>query len=229
MKLSVIIPAHNEAATIQQVLTAVFNVPLPGWEREILVVNDASTDATAEILRQLRQSRDFIFLNHQTNLGKGAAIKTALSQATGDYVIIQDADLEYNPKDIPNLLSLIHNREEKLAVFGARGDKQYPERGFHYIIGAKFLTWMADVLFFTALTDLYTCYKLIPTVELKNMQLQASGFEFEAEVACKLRKRGFRLVEVPISYKPRSKQQGKHIGLKDAFLGFWVILKNRVK
>jgi len=159
-------------------------------------------------------------------LGKGAAIQTGLKQASGDYVIIQDADLEYNPEDIPKLLSAISNRTGRpLAVFGKRGYKAYPERGFHYVIGAWLLTAFYNLLYNQNLTDLYTGYKLIPTSIFKDLNIQSKGFEFEAEVACKLAKRGVIIKEVSINYKPRNKEQGKHIRFKDAVKGFWTILK----
>jgi dolichol-phosphate mannosyltransferase len=231
MKLSIIIPAHNEEATISQVLEKVAYINIAPWEKEIIVVNDGSTDNTKHILETLSPERDgrhkMVIVHHEKNLGKGAAIQTGLKQASGDYVIIQDADLEYDPSDIPGLLSFIANPNNNTAIFGKRGYKAYPERGFHYVIGAWLLTNFFNLLFWQKLTDLYTGYKLIPTQIFKELNIKSTGFEFEAEVACKLVKKGVKLIEVPINYKPRNKEQGKHIRFKDALVGFWTTLKLR--
>jgi glycosyltransferase involved in cell wall biosynthesis len=247
MKLSIIIPAHNEEKTIAQVLDKVFKVDLGGWEREVIVVNDGSSDGTRVILKQWASLYDndahcTVVLHHPINLGKGAAIQTGLKQARGDYVIIQDADLEYDPADIPKLLSLIPSStslqlsptsgervNNVVAIFGNRGSKSYPQRGLHYVFGAKLLTWTFNLLFWQNVSDLYVGYKLIPTSIFKELGITSSGFEFEAEVACKLACRGVNIKEVPINYMPRSRKQGKHIGFKDAFLGLKKILELSIK
>lgn len=230
MKLSIIIPVHNEDRTIEKVLEKVMQVDLRKWEREIIVVDDGSTDRTKEILEKFRKSLSknrklLTILHHPENKGKGAAIKTALKKATGDYVIIQDADSEYNPDDIPRLLS---DAKAGIAVFGNRGVRRYPERGFHFVLGAKILTWIVNLLYRRRLYDLYTGYKLIPAKVLKSLDLQSNGFEFEAEVTCKLIKKGVNIVEIPIKYQPRNKEQGKHIGYTDFFKGLLMILKCRM-
>jgi glycosyltransferase involved in cell wall biosynthesis len=227
MKLSIIIPAHNEEKTIETVLGLVEAVDIAPWEKEIIVVNDGSGDGTWQILENLQKLKNFILLNHKKNLGKGAAIKTALEKVSGDFVIIQDADLEYQPADFPALLQALNSGNR--VVFGDRGIKRYPERGFHYVIGAKILTWSVNLLYGARLRDLYTGYKLIPSALIKGLNLQSSGFEFEAEVACKILKQGIQIKEVPINYMPRSKQQGKHIRFKDAVVGLWTIVKFRLK
>ncbi len=240
MRLSIIIPAHNEEVTIRQVLEKVSAVNFGSWEKEIIVVNDGSSDNTGKIIEQWAtlEGNDAHCLHHSTNLGKGAGIKTGLQAASGDYIIIQDADAEYDPADIPSLLSIIENNpsrppltlrggESQVAVFGARGHKAYPERGFHYVVGAWMLTTFFNLLYWQKLTDLYTCYKLIPGKVFKELGIKSTGFEFEAEVACKLALRGIKITEAPIGYKPRNKEQGKHIRLIDALKGFWSIFKYR--
>ncbi len=231
MKLSIIIPAHNEDRTIEKVLDKVMQVGLGKWEREIIVVDDGSTDKTGELLEKFaaglaRNKKSIKVLRHSKNTGKGLAIRTALLSATGDYVLIQDADLEYDPVDISKLLS---SAKTGVAVFGNRGVKRYPERGFHFVLGAKILTWTLNVLYKRRLYDLYTGYKLIPLKILKSLDLQSNGFEFEAEVTCKLIKRGLKITEIPIKYQPRNKEQGKHIGYKDFFKGFLMILICRIR
>jgi glycosyltransferase involved in cell wall biosynthesis len=227
MKLSILIPAHNEDRTIEKVLKKVMQVNLGKWEREIIVVDDGSTDKTKAILERFPagladKKKAVKILYHNKNQGKGAAIRTALLSATGNYVIIQDADLEYDPSDIPKLLS---SAKTGVTVFGNRGVKRYPERGFHFVLGAKILTWTVNLLYGRRLYDLYTGYKLIPRKVLSSLRLQSNGFEFEAEVTCKLIKQGVNIIEIPIKYQPRNKVQGKHIGYKDFFKGFWTILK----
>lgn len=226
MKLSIIIPTYNEAATIAQVVEAVLKVDLGEWEKEVIVVDDGSTDGTASVLAG---QDSFILLSHEQNQGKGAAIQTGLLHASGDYVLIQDADLEYEPGDIPNLLSLIPRggigSSKLVAVYGNRGIKAYPERGMYYVIGAKLLTWTVNILFGSRLRDLYTGYKLLPAGIIKELDIHSSGFEFEAEVTCKMLRKGVSIVEIPITYRPRNKEQGKKIRFIDAVIGFAVIVK----
>ena len=236
MKVSIIIPAHNEASTVDRVIRSVLEVAMPGWERELIIVDDGSTDGTGKILEIWKKQKDtilngrfkwcpVIIVEHEENMGKGAAIRTGLSRAAGDFVLIQDADLEYNPNDIPKLLSGIDHSESAIAVYGARGVKRYPERGLHYVFGAWVLTWLVNVLYGSGLTDVYTGYKIFPTQVLKSLDLQSEGFEFEAEVSCRLLQRGIKILEIPISYTPRNKDQGKHIGWFDAVKGFWTIIR----
>jgi len=230
MKVSIIIPAHNEQGTIVQILQKVAGVELNGWKKQIIVVNDGSSDETGNIVAVWIEQQHFLpgqvtLLHHQANVGKGAAIKTGLSAATGEYIVIQDADLEYDPNDIPELLFTAEKNKHS-AVFGARGTKRYPERGFHYVIGAKLLTWTFNILFGTRMTDLYTGYKLFPVSAVKN--IHSAGFELEVEIAAKLVKNGIAIIEVPIHYQPRNKTQGKHIRAKDAVVGFLTIIKHRI-
>jgi glycosyltransferase involved in cell wall biosynthesis len=225
MKLSIIIPVHNEENYIGEVLERIFALQL-FCEKEIVVVNDGSTDNTSKILEKLSEVNNFKLLKHEKNLGKGQAIKTGLGECTGDLIIIQDADLEYNSNDIPLLLNKMSS--DISAVYGKRGSKRWPKRGYYYIIGAKILTITINILFGGKLTDTYTGYKLFNVSRigidlLKN--LKSTGFEFEAEVTCKILAQSGKIVEVPINYIPRSKNEGKHIGLKDVFKGLFIILE----
>lgn len=229
MKLSILIPVYNEETTLRQVLDAVWAADISPWEKEIIAVDDGSGDKTPEILRNFAADHlsGFYWKNHQKNLGKGAAINSALALSSGEYVVIQDADLEYSPQELAKMLSQIRPGRELAAVFGNRGVKQYPQRGWYYVLGAKLLTWTFDMLFWQSLNDLYTCYKLFPKSAV--FQIESRGFEMEVELTAKLCQKGIKIFEVPISYHPRSKLQGKHIGFKDACLGFWAIWKYRVK
>lgn len=224
MRLSIIIPANNEESSIGKILQKVSDLKIP--EKEIIVINDGSTDHTKEILEKLKQTLSFKLAHHDKNLGKGAAIKTGLNEVTGDLVIIQDADLEYEPSDIPLLLEKIS--DGVAAVYGNRGSKRWPERGLEYILGAKILTLCVNTLYRTNLNDVYTGYKLFNLKQVPLsflLGLKSSGFEFEGEVTCKILNRRGKIIEVPISFTPRSKAEGKHIRFWDGIIGVFTILR----
>jgi glycosyltransferase involved in cell wall biosynthesis len=226
MKLSIIVPVHNEEKTVGLVLKKLRDLKLKNYSKEIVVVDDGSTDATKEIVSRFRgKISNFKIIKHRQNIGKGAAVRSGLEYIGGDYVLVQDADLEYDPASIPSLLAKM---DKNVVVFGNRGTKRYPERGFHFVIGAKILTVLFNILYSQRLNDLYTGYKLFPAGIIKKISLESNGFEFEAEVACRLIKKGIRIIEVPIYYKPRNREQGKHIGYKDFFKGFIKILRLRL-
>lgn len=229
-KLSIIVPVLNEEKTISRVLEKLYGLVLPGWEKELLIVDDGSTDQTQTVIRDFvvhRQPANFLLLTHKTNQGKGQAVKTALAAATGSYIIIQDADLEYDPNDIPKMLRAL-DEERADAVFGSR-NLMPKRRGYpHYVLGVKILTVLTNLLFGSDLTDVYTCYKLIPAQAMKELALKSKGFEFEAEVTTKLLKRKLSIFEIPISYDPRSFADGKKIKWQDGLSGIWTIIKNRL-
>ncbi len=230
-KLSVIIPAYNERYTIAEILRRVKDAPIDAdlhVEKEIIVVDDGSTDGTREILAHIaEEDPDILVLFHDRNQGKGAAIRTALRHATGDYVIIQDADLEYDPRDYSVLLRpLVEGKAD--VVYGSRF--LGPHRAFlflHYL-GNKFLNLVTNILYDTILTDMETCYKMFRADVIKNIPLKARGFEFEPEVTAKVLKRGYRVFEVPISYSGRDFSEGKKIHpWKDGLRALWTLIKYR--
>lgn len=220
-KLSVIIPAYNEEASIKQILEQVLSLDYV-WE--VVVIDDGSKDKTYSILQKISHHKLRIF-QHPVNQGKGAAVRTGLDKSLGDFIIIQDADLEYNPSEFKLLLEKASDNQ---AVYGSRMLNNNAHAYFRTYLGNVIVTSWCNLLFGTALTDSYTCYKLIPAKIAKNLKLISNGFEIEAEITAKLAKKGIPIIEVPISYTPRSYQQGKKIKAKDALKGIWTYLKIRL-
>ena len=225
MILSIIIPAYNEKNTISEILKKIEEVTLSGFgfKKEIIIVDDGSTDGTKEILKSLKGEYKIIY--HQKNQGKGAAIQSALQYVTGDYVIIQDADLEYDPEDYKKLLECALKNNAKV-VYGSRRlnfKNKYSYRSFY--LGGVFLSWAANIIYGINITDESTCYKLFKTEFLKSIPLKSKRFEFCPEVTAKTAKRGVKIYEVPIHYYPRHINEGKKIKWKDGILAFWTLIK----
>ncbi|MBI4087177.1 glycosyltransferase family 2 protein [Candidatus Kaiserbacteria bacterium] len=214
--LSIVVPVYNEAKTVNTVLERLGAVPMAGWEKEIIVVNDGSTDDTEEALAPYRSH--ITYIRHPENRGKGAAVRTATALATGDAVIIQDADLEYDPADIPALLAAF-SKNSVHAVYGSRGQRVFESRRPHYVAGVKLLTALANTCFKSRLSDIYTGYKLVRTDILKDLDLTSAGFEYEMEITARLLKRGHRIIEVPVRYTPRDFGEGKKIRPRDGIVG----------
>ncbi len=222
MKLSVIIPAYNELDTIGNVLDLVRAVPI---EKEIIVADDASTDGTLELLRT---QSDIILIEHRSNMGKGIAIRNALDKVTGDIVIIQDADLEYNPNDYPKLIEPILSGRADI-VYGTRFAGNKPKMRWVNYAANKLFAFMASILYGRKITDEATCYKAFRTDVIKSIDLRCKRFEFCPEVTARLLKRGYRFEEVPISYEARTFAQGKKITWKDGLECIWALIKYRFK
>ena len=227
MKLSVLVPAFNEAGTIKKCLKAVLERN-PKLDLEIIVVDDGSTDETERRARELSDPRIRV-LKHQTNKGKGAAIRTGLAACKGDVVLIQDADLEYDPSDYGLLLEPF-GRSEVQVVYGSRilrGDNPISYRRFYW--GGRLLSWWTNLLYGSRITDEPTGYKAYRAPLLRSLNLQCSRFEFCPEATAKVLRRGISIVEVPIQYHPRSREEGKKIGWRDGFQALWVLFKWRWK
>lgn len=224
MKLSVIIPVYNEVESIQTILKRVQNTKLA---HEILVVDDGSKDGTCDILKKLDGKRGVRVILHEKNQGKGAAVRTGMSAAKGDVLLIQDADLEYDPRDYPELIKPI---QESLAdvVYGSRFlGRAHRVTMFWHLVANQMLTLMTNILYNTILTDMETGYKVFRREVMDGMVLRANSFDFEPEFTAKILKRNFRIFEVPITFNPRDYTQGKKIKLRDAFEAVWTLIKYR--
>jgi dolichol-phosphate hexosyltransferase len=219
-KLSVLMPAYNEVLTIERAVSSVMKTPQP---KEIIIVDDGSTDGTREIISRLALHDGISAYFHAQNSGKGAAVRTALDHATGELVIIQDCDLEYDPNDYGRLIAPIE-RGEATVVYGSRAFGSHNAYSFWFVVGNKIVTLAANVLFNCYLSDLETCYKVMPREVARDLGLRARGFELEPEITGKLLNRGHRIYEVPISYRARTREQGKKLTWQDGVRAVFVLL-----
>jgi glycosyltransferase involved in cell wall biosynthesis len=221
--LSVVMPAFNELATIEEVIRRVLQLPL---RIELIVVDDCSTDGTRDLLGRLQQDLWFVLLLQPANGGKGSALRRGFEAVTGDVVVIQDADLEYSPEELPGLLALICEGRADV-VYGSRFLGRHRVFLFTHYLGNLALTFLTNLLYNTMLTDMETCYKVMRTSVLRSMRLESNGFGIEPELTAKIFKRGLRVYEVPISYDGRGYDEGKKIGWRDGVVAVWVLLKYR--
>ena len=227
-KLSIIIPAYNEEKTIKKVIDKVRNTKLEGISKEIIVVDDCSRDNTRGILKSIKDKSVKVF-SHRKNMGKGAAIRTGLKNSTGDFILIQDADLEYNPEEYNKLLKPMLNNEAQV-VYGSRlsaiRKDQKNMYKLHYM-GNLFLTMLTNLLYNAGITDMETGYKLFRKEVIKSINLKARRFDFEPEVTAKVLKKGFRIYEVPINFVGRKFDEGKKITWRDGIMAAYYLLKYR--
>jgi glycosyltransferase involved in cell wall biosynthesis len=226
MRLAIVMPVYNEAATAEEILGRVEAV---GLVDEIIIVDDGSTDGTRELLQRIAPQHPLArLILHDRNRGKGAAIRTGIQQASADLILIQDADLEYDPQEIPLLLKPIQQGKAEV-VYGSRflGAARRPTMFWH-MVANKLLTLMTNLLYNSILSDMETGYKLFRREVIQAIPLRANRFDFEPEITAKLLRRRVRIFEVPISFNPREYSEGKKIGLKDAFAAVWALLRYRV-
>jgi glycosyltransferase involved in cell wall biosynthesis len=222
MKLSVIIPVYNEERTLRTILDKVLKVEI---NKEIIIVDDYSKDGSREIIREYGKLPNVKAVFHERNYGKGKAIRSGIQHVTGDIVVIQDADLEYEPEDYPKLVEPILQGKTNV-VYGSRElGTTHQHSYFSFYIGGKFLSWLANLLYGSHITDEPTCYKVFKADLLKSIPMNCVRFEFCPEVTAKVLKRGEGIIEIPIRYYPRTKNEGKKIRWKDGVEAIWTLLK----
>ena len=221
--LSVVMPAYNERDTIEEIIRRVLAVPV---RIELIVVDDASTDGTRDILQALATALAFRLLLQPGNQGKGAALRRGFAEVTGDIVVIQDADLEYSPEEYPQLIELISAGRADV-VYGSRFIGRHRVFLFTHYVGNRLLTMLTNILYNTILSDMETCFKAMRVDVLRSMTLRSNRFGIEPELTAKIFKRGYRVYEVPITYDGRGYDEGKKITWKDGIVAVWTLLKYR--
>jgi glycosyltransferase involved in cell wall biosynthesis len=227
MKLSILMPVYNEHATLASAVKEVLNVNY-SCTFELLIVDDGSTDGTRELYPSLADDPRVVVKMHEKNQGKGAAIRTAAAAASGDYLIICDADLEYSPAQIPSLLEPVMAGDATV-VYGTRTFGSHNAYSYLYVLGNKGVTTFANILFNCYISDLETCFKLIPTELYRSLNVKSVGFGMEAEITGKLLRRGIRPYEVPISYKARSREEGKKLTWMDGVDALAILTRERFR
>jgi glycosyltransferase involved in cell wall biosynthesis len=221
--LSVVMPVYNERHTIEEIIRRVLAVPL---RIQLIVVDDYSTDGTRDILSKLNEELSFQLVLKPRNEGKGSALRRGFAAATGDILVIQDADLEYSPEEFPELIDLICTGRADV-VYGSRFLGRHRVFLFTHYLGNRFLTFVTNVLYNTMLTDMETCYKVMRIEVMRSMTLRSNSFAIEPELTAKIFKRGFRVYEVPITYDGRGYEEGKKIGWRDGVVALWALLRFR--
>jgi glycosyltransferase involved in cell wall biosynthesis len=219
-------PAYNEAATVELAIKRVLDVRYP-CDVELVVVDDGSRDNTGELLTNVEDPR-LVIGKHPVNKGKGAAVRTAASLASGDYLVVFDADLEYTPEDLLNLLTPVQRGDAEV-VYGVRTFGASTAHSFWFVIGNRVNTFTANALFNTWISDLHTCLKLMPVALFRELPLRENGFGLDTEITAHLLARGYRLYEVPISYKARSREEGKKLTWGDGVEATWILVRVRVR
>jgi glycosyltransferase involved in cell wall biosynthesis len=223
MKLSIVVPVYNEKNTVEEIIKLVKSVE--GIDKEIVIVDDASKDGTVEILKKMQTSQpDLKIFFKEVNKGKGDTLRIGFKMTTGDYVIVQDADLEYDPQDYKKLIRTL-DEEGVEVVYGSRFSGNYEDMSNLHYFGNKLLTLATNLFFGVMLTDMETCYKLIPGDFARKIDIKSSRFDFEPEITAKILKSGLRIKEVPISYKGRNKLEGKKISWKDGFAAMFTLIR----
>lgn len=228
MRLSIIVPVFNERATVLEVLDRLAALTM---DKEVIVVDDGSTDGTHELLADRTRRADgdgaVTLVRHPANRGKGAALATGIARAAGDYVVVQDADLEYDPADYERLLAVVAAQRAD-AVYGSRFGTARPRMSIRHVVGNRLLTALTNLLYGSRLTDMETCYKLVRRSVLEELALACKRFDVEPEITAKLLKRGVEIHETPIGYTGRSFAEGKKISWRDFFAAVWTLLRLRV-
>ena len=228
MKLSIVIPVYNEKDTVSEIINRVLSAKVEA-DKEIIIIDDGSVDGTRDVLKKLSESKpDLKIIFKENNSGKGDTLKEGFKHTSGDYVIVQDADLEYNPSDYQKLLELVKDKKN-VAVYGSRFSGDYKDMTNLHFFGNKLLTMLTNLIFRVSLTDMETCYKLIPGDFARRLDIKSKRFNFEPEITAKILKSGMTIMEVPITYKGRSFSDGKKITWKDGLSAVFTLIRFRFK
>ncbi|MDP4039337.1 MAG: glycosyltransferase family 2 protein [Candidatus Pacearchaeota archaeon] len=228
-KLSIIVPVYNEEKTLSQIIVKLQDLKIKDIKKEIIIVNDASTDKSKEIIKLLiKEYKNINYIEHKKNLGKGSALRAGFKKASGDYIVIQDGDLEYDPEDFKNLIVPLQKNKADV-VYGSRmlGKITGFQIKSHYY-GNKFLSFLTMILYGQKITDMETCYKMMSQKVIKSLNLNANKFDIEPEITAKILKKGYKLLEIPITYNSRSFVEGKKITWKDGLKALYVLCKYRI-
>jgi len=226
-KLTLIIPVYNEEKTLKKIISKALKKEF-GLEKEIIVVNDGSTDKSLNKIKKIKNKKIKI-ISYEKNKGKGYAIRKGIEISTGDIIAIQDADLEYNLNDLKKLVNTLI-REDLNVIYGSRFLKKnnfYKKNSFYW--GNRFLSLLTSLLYLKKITDMETCYKVFKKEVIKNLELKSDGFEIEPEITSKILKKKYKIKEIPISYRPRKKDEGKKIKWRDGFIALKILIKERIK
>lgn len=216
-------PVFNEENTVKKAIT---NILSQSFVHQLIIINDASTDKSLQIIQSIKHPK-IIVINHRENLGKGAAVHSGLARVSGDHIIINDADLEYDPRDIQKLIEPINQKKAEV-VYGSRFKGPHTNMFFWHYAGNKFLNFLLNILFNTTLSDLESCYKLIPTKLAKACELHSKDFGFEPEITCQILKKNIRIYEVPISYSGRGYEEGKKLYWTQGIKAAGIIINQRL-
>jgi glycosyltransferase involved in cell wall biosynthesis len=225
--LTIVMPVHNEAGTIERAIGRVVDTGFPVEWFELIVVDDGSTDGTSELLSGDSWPEQVRVVQHERNRGKGAAIRSGLAAARGSHTAVLDADLEYDPADTARLIEQIAHGEAEV-VYGTRGFESHSAFSFWYVIGNKGVTFAANLLYNSWISDIMTCHKVLPTSLFNSLSLRSDGFEIEAEITAKLLRRGVTIYEIPVTYRARSRAEGKQLTARDGLRVIGALLRCRV-
>ncbi len=223
-KLSIIVPVYNEEKTLRQIINKLLELKLKAFSKEIIIIDDSSKDKSLSIIKDLaRKNKNIRYFAHPKNMGKGAALRTGFQNSTGDLITIQDGDLEYDPKDFLRMIDFM-DKNKLDVIYGSRFLNKHKPRYKIYYLGNKFLSFLTKVIYGVKITDMETCYKMFKAEVIKSIPLKSNRFDIEPEITSKVIKRKFKFAEIPISYSPRTIEEGKKIGFKDGLKAIYVLL-----
>jgi len=223
MKTSIIVPVYNEEKSVGEVIDRLIELDI---DKDIICVNDCSTDKSLDVLKKYEEDSKIILLSNDINQGKGFSVRRGIKKARGEIIAIQDADLEYNPKDLEKLVRIMI-KDDLEVVFGSRFMKKNRGGSLFYNFGRRALSYAASLIYLNHIDDMHTCYKIVRKRLLDEFDLKGSGFDLDSEIVAKILRRGIKIREVPIDYSPRGHEEGKHIKMSDGFICLWILIKYR--